>query len=244
MEDIQIDDIFTDIGGVDIGELDLDFDFDFIMEDEAEESRYLRTKVGKPSHRVSLTNAAKAVEEIGEIGKGDRVDAFLSGNFIFGDFILAYLTKYNLRIERLTISTLSLSADNVDAFEWLMRNNYIGQIDLIVSHYFYGHERGALIPYIYEKLDFDNRFQFAVAFVHTKTMHFETQQGAKIVIHGSANLRSSMNVEQFTIEEHAALYDFYDEKFTALIEKYKTINKEMPRKKAWEEIFLTTKKLK
>lgn len=45
------------------------------------------------------------------------------------------------------------------------------------------------------------------------------------MMHGSANLRSSSNIEAFTIEDNPQLYDFYEEIHAGLIEKYNTINK-------------------
>ena len=38
-----------------------------------------------------------------------------------------------------------------------------------------------------------------------------------MVLHGSSNLRSSGNIEQFTIEENPELYDFYKELFDKII---------------------------
>jgi hypothetical protein len=42
---------------------------------------------------------------------------------------------------------------------------------------------------------------------------FETYCGMKIVIHGSANLRSSDNIEQIDIEENEELFNYSDEFF-------------------------------
>ena len=49
--------------------------------------------------------------------------------------------------------------------------------------------------------------------------------GKYIVCHGSANLRSSGNVEQITLEENPELYNFYRTFFQAIEEEYKTIRK-------------------
>lgn len=73
-----------------------------------------------------------------------------------------------------------------------------------------------------------------MAGIHTKTVHFETLGGRKIVMHGSANLRSSGNIEQFTMEENPELYDFYDERFRGIIDKYATIRKPVRGNNAWE----------
>ena len=93
-----------------------------------------------------------------------------------------------------------------------------------------------VIPYAYRELDKDDRFQLAIADIHTKTVHFETEGGKHIVIHGSANLRSSGNIEQFTIEDNKELYDFYDEKFKLILDKYATIRKEIRTRTAWDLI--------
>ena len=165
---------------------------------------------------------------------------FVSGNFIFGDFIEAYIVGNNAKCRKMTISTLSLSQNNVDSLFNLLANGYIDELNLVVSVYFWGNEIRSLIPYIYRKLDFGNKFQLSIASVHTKTAQFETLGGRKVVIHGSANLRSSGNIEQFTIEENPELYDFYDEHFTRIVDKYATIRKPIRGNSLWSE--LVTKK--
>ena len=91
----------------------------------------------------------------------------------------------------MTISTLSLSQDNIDSLANLLDWGYIDELNLIVSAYWFSHERWSLVPYCYERLDKEDKFQLAVAGIHTKTCQFETLGGKRIVIHGSANLRSS-----------------------------------------------------
>ena len=139
-----------------------------------------------------------------------------------------------------TVESLSLDdwhrifALNVDSLFLLMDKGYVKQLDLIVSAYFWGNERMGLIPYIYRQLDMGGRFQLAVAGIHTKTCHFETLGGRKIVMHGSANLRSSGNIEQFTMEENPDLFDFYDSHLSRIVEKYATIRKPIRNSNAWE----------
>ena len=152
----------------------------------------------------------------------------------FSDFIEAFLTMHNACAKRMVISTLSLSQDNVDSLFLLMDKGYVKQLDLIVSAYFWSNERMGLIPYIYRQLDMGDRFQLAVAGIHTKTCHFETIGGRKIVMHGSANLRSSGNIEQFTMEENPDLFDFYDSHLSRIVEKYATIRKPIRNSNAWE----------
>lgn len=220
-----------------------DMDLDISIADNGFDNRYIKSKVAKdiPAHKLKYRNAIKLAKDI-KIEEGIRYDCIVAGNFIFGDFIEAFITHNNAKCLQLTISTLSLDQNNVDSLVNLMTGNYVDNLNLIISDYFYAHERGSLIPYIYDKLDIDNRFQLASASSHTKITMFETLGGKKIVIHGSANLRSSSNIEQFTIEENPGLYDFHFEYHNRIIEKYMTINKEIKRNKSlrgeklWDEI--------
>lgn len=177
--------------------------------------------------RLRYADAEKLASQI-TLAPSCRYHAVVNGSFNFGDFIEALIVNHRLKINTLTISTLSLSQNNVDSLAGMLREGRIGQLNLIVSAYFYGHERSALIPYIYKKLDTAaNNFQLAVADSHCKTSIFETHAGNKVVIHGSANLRSSGNLEQFCLEENKELYDFHNEYSTAILARYKTINHEV-----------------
>ena len=235
MDKDEIQSIIGDIGGVDIADIDFDINMlDFLNADEVEETRYTMPKiVHMPSDYVMYDNAVRLAKDL-RIDFGQRADCFVSGNFIFGDFIEAYLTEHDCTANRMTVSTLSMSQDNVDSFRNLIDNGYVEQLDLIVSVYFWFNERRSLIPYIYQQLDIGNRFQMAVAGIHTKTVSFETLGGRKIVIHGSANLRSNGNIEQFTIEENPGLYDFYESHYRSVIEKYATIRKPIRNANAWD----------
>lgn len=186
----QEQDFLGDIGNFELPDIDLDL-MEFLPSDETEETRYTLPKVVPMREDFVLyDNAQKMAREL-RLGFGERFDAFVSGSFIFGDFIEAYLTTQNACAKRMTISTLSMSQNNVDSLHTLMEKGYIEELNLIISVYFWGNERSSLIPYIYKQLDIGDRFQLAVAGVHTKTVNFETLGGRKIVLHGSANLRSS-----------------------------------------------------
>lgn len=232
-EQEHLQDLMGDIGNFELPDLDLNI-VDFLPADETEETRYTLPKVvSMKEDFVLYDNAQKMAREL-RLGFGERFDAFVSGSFIFGDFIEAYLTTQNACAKRMTISTLSMSQNNVDSLHTLMEKGYIEELNLIISVYFWGNERSSLIPYIYKQLDIGDRFQLAVAGVHTKTVNFETLGGRKIVLHGSANLRSSGNIEQFTMEENQELYEFYDDHFNRIIDKYATIRKPIRNSKAWD----------
>lgn len=190
------------------------------------QNRYIKPPKTKdiPYKKLKYEKASELVKDI-DFQNLDRVFCIVAGEFIFGDFIEAFIVNNNILVEEMIISTLSYSQDNIDSLEQLIKKNYIQNLNLIVSDYFFAHERNKLIKNTYNQLDVDNIFQLAVAGSHCKTYQFKTSGGKYIIIHGSVNLRSSSNIEQFVIEDNEELYNFNKEYQMKIIEKYKTINK-------------------
>lgn len=187
------------------------------------------------AHRVKYKNALQMARDIGPMNTpSQRVFAVVDGSFIFGDFIEAFLVTHNMLAKRMIISTLSLSQENIDSLKNLIIGDYLHQLDMVVSDYFYSHERHGLVNYMYEHLDTDNRFQLAVCRTHTKICLIETECGQFFTIHGSANLRSSDNIEMFEIENDRALYEFNSSWHDEVIQKYQTINKAVRSIDTWQ----------
>lgn len=236
---IEVPEFTTDFGmATDTDDIDTEMDFtlfDYDREDNNSDVRYMRPRPARmPTACVRYDNAEALAREI-DFKPCMRYDMFVSGSFIFGDFIEAFLRHNNCKATQMTIGTLSMSRENVDSLYLLMDKGFIDNLRLMVSDYFYGHERRDTVPYIYKRLDIDNRFQLGVARVHTKTCHFQSLGGKKIVMHASANLRSSGNVEQLTIEENPTLYDFYEETYDILFNAFQTINHSVTSRSSWDE---------
>lgn len=235
LPDFEQDDFSEDVFDLDVSEFeglpnldDLDFSFD------TEKKRYINPGKKQTSTRpVKYRNAMQLAKEIGHIFRDDRYFIYLDGLFVFGDFIEAWIVQNNYNVQEMTISTLSLSENNVDSLANLIHGDYVQKLNMIVSDYFFSHERRQLIPYMYQELDIDNKFQLAVARVHTKICLMKTECGREIIIHGSANLRTSGNVEQIVIEADSDLYKFNDDWHKEIIEKYKTIKKSVGGESLW-----------
>lgn len=242
-EDDDLGDFKIDFGDIAIPDVNL-ASLGFDPDEEGDPTPAMETRYIDPKPPVKgmpvLYDRAKDLARDLRVANGQRYNCIVSGNFVFGDFLHAYLTLHHIRAEHMTITTLSLSERNIDSLKRLMELGYINELDMVLSIYFYGHERWQLIPHLYRSLDKGNRFQLAIAGIHTKIVFFETHEGQKIVIHGSANLRSSVNVEQFTIEENPELYDFYYDCFSKVMERYATIKKPLLCNDLWKTI--TTKK--
>lgn len=230
--EFDIDESVFDIDYNDFNNID-DSEFDFSF--ETEKKRYINPGKKKTTTKpVKYRNAMNLARHIGNIQRDDRFFIFLDGNFVFGDFIEAWIIHNNYNVLEMTISTLSMSRNNIDSLGNLFHGDYLQKLNIIVSDYFFSHERRDLVPYMYHELDVDNRFQLAVARVHTKVCLIKTECGREIIIHGSANLRTSGNVEQIVIETDDELYKFNDEWHKEIIEKYKTINKCVGGKELWQ----------
>jgi len=209
-------------------EIDVEIDFD---------SRFVKPPITKPIpyEKLKYQNAEKLAKDL-DFQSLDRIFCIVNGTFIFGDFIEAFIVNNQIEVKEITISTLSYSQDNIDSLVNLVNANYITKINLIVSDYFFAHERKKLIKYTYDNLADICDLQLASAGTHCKVCQFLTGGGKHIVIHGSANLRSSGNIEQFVIEDNKEIYDFNQEYQNRIIDKYKTINKSLRGKELWHQV--------
>ena len=197
--------------------------------------RYINPKVTDINERFVCYNYAEKFADELNISKGERITAIVNGSFIFGDFIEAFIIKNKIRVKKMTLSTLSYNDNNIDSLKTLMLHGYVDNLNIIVSDYFYGHERADLIPYTYQELDNEsNTFQLAIERTHCKVYIFETYDDRYFVLQGSVNLRSSGNTENFTFEDNKQVYSFYDEYLSAILDRNKTIDKSLKFKKSWQ----------
>jgi len=193
--------------------------------------RYPRQK------NVKYERAVDLVEKIPVLQNEEAVYAVVSGNFIFGDFIEAFMVQNNYFADDMRIATLSLSQENVDSLRNLQKGEYLQKMSLIVSDFWFAHENreGGGVPYIVENLGCEN-FRFAVAGLHTKVAIIKTSCGKHFVFHGSANLRSSGNIEQFCIENNVGLFNFNLAWMEKILCNFFVTNKSARGKKLWQTI--------
>src|SRR5690606_26500043 len=113
------DELDIDFGNIQLPELDLDIFAD--GPDEKQRTRYM--KPHRPDtwkqEDIMYDNAEKLAREL-TLDRGERANVIVSGSFIFGDFIEAYITHHNAKVIKMTISTLSLSQENVDSLRNLL----------------------------------------------------------------------------------------------------------------------------
>ena len=225
-----------DLPSFDFGLGDLEFDsdlFDFVNEHEpTEQDVYTRPKVYKPQ-TVCYEYALDFAEQL-RLSNETEIFAFVSGNFVFGDFVEALVDLGMLSVRRMSLMTLSLNDENIDSIRNIIEWQNVERLDLVVSDYWFTHERkpGGLVDYLFRELTVEGmELNIAFAAVHCKTWCIETRNGNYLTIQGSANLRSSRNIEQVHISPNRDLFDFVDGFTQKVIGVYNVVNKDSKRKK-------------
>jgi hypothetical protein len=161
---------------------------------------------------------------------GEVVTCVVSGFFVFGDLIEKLADKLGY-INEITISTLSMSDENVDMFARMVENDQLGHINMLVSSYFYAHERNNTFARLLNSIHPED-LDVGVASVHTKIICIDSEAG-KFVLSGSANLRTSRNFEQFDIAHSEQLHDFHASWMVKLIDRYAIIKKPLRDNLQW-----------
>jgi len=188
-------------------------------------------------HQVKYERAADLAAALPDLEEGDALFAVVSGNFIFGDLLESLMVEKNYYAEEMAVATLSLGKDNVDSLHNLQAGDYLGRLSLVVSDFWYAHERrpGGGVPYIEKTLNHPN-FSFAAAGIHTKVTLIRTACDRHLVLHGSANLRSSRNVEQFVIENNRNLYEFNHRWISHLVATFSATKKSQRGDNLWQQV--------
>lgn len=155
----------------------------------------------KVKHLILKENARALVAQ-GWPALDERVWAIVPGDFVFGELVPAVMEAHGAP-EHLWLSTLSLSAENVEMLREVLR---VCPVSLLVSNYF--KSTSAETFGLLESLRGVPGWSLAVARIHTKLMLFD-YPGCPVVLEGSANLRSNNSYEQVALHQDAPLFFFY-----------------------------------
>ena len=227
------------MGFAGFGDLGFDFDIDFDAFDfEGTEADPLETCVY--TRPVARRPQACAWEHARDLAEGLAIDnetetfAFVSGNFVFGDLIEALVDARRLTVRTLGIQTLSMSDENIDSIRNVLEMQPVERLDLVLSDYWYSHEchKGGLVGYLFDELDLEGlELRVAFAGVHCKLVTIETLRGNTLTMHGSANLRSSGNVEQLHISPDRGLFEFCEGMTHRILDAYDVVNQDNRKRK-------------
>lgn len=156
--------------------------------------RAMSRKLIKPENAQPIIDALP-------VEPGDHMHAIVAGDFVFCDLLTRIAQQ--LGPAALTVSTLSLSSKNVDALADGIAAGHISSFRLLLSHYFQSTSKE-----IFTQIEAKLGKCVSVARTHAKVALFDLPD-RKLVIEGSANLRSSGNLEQISVFSDPDLYAFH-----------------------------------
>lgn len=231
-----------DVYGFDFGDFGGATDFEFCLDGFEPTSKPEPTETGiytRPIvYRPQVCCYDHAVEFAEDIELSNEVEtfAFVSGNFVFGDFMEALvIDQRKLSVKRMSIQTLSMNDENIDSIRNICEWEQVERLDVVLSDYWFAHERkkGGLVDYLFDELDLDG-LDLHVAFcgTHAKVWTVETKAGNVLTVQGSANLRSSGNIEQMHISPDRGLYEFCQSTIEKMVDVYDVVNQDARKRKS------------
>lgn len=139
-------------------------------------------------------------------GPEDRTHAVLRGDFVLCDLIPAIIRERG-RCPQLHIATLGMSGGNAESLAALHQAGLVGGITICCSVYFRQVDRTSTWPEVERHLG--GIAKLIVSRNHAKVIVLPTESGDHYVIEGSANLRSSDNLEQIVVFNDPDLATFH-----------------------------------
>jgi hypothetical protein len=181
------------------------------------ENRFLVYKAKAKAKRAGIRqfirpeNALVVVRRLPE--EGGTTHCILRGDFILAD-LLPHLLE-NHYCPHLRIATLGMSVENAELLARLHQGGKVGKITMVLSHYFEQVNKSTV--YFEVRTRLEGIADFVVMRSHAKVICLPRSHDEAgvvrdwLVMEGSANLRSSDNLEQMTIFNDRDVHDFHAE---------------------------------
>lgn len=182
-----------------------------------DQNRFRTYKAGAKAKRAGIRQFIKPENALTVVrrlpGPGETTHCILRGDFVLADLLPYLLDGYHC--PHLRIATLGMSEENAKLLARLHEQGKVGRITLVLSHYFEQVNKATV--YFEVRRILEGLASFVVMRSHAKVIAMERQGPAGsdwLTIEGSANLRSSDNLEQMTIfndeEVHAHHAEWID----------------------------------
>ena len=153
-----------------------------------------------------LASLQKAAEVLAVLpGPGESLHAIMTGQYDLAEMIHIMLTQIG-PAQHIRIATLGYNGRNVATLtEWLQAKT-VDRLTLLCSTFFKNNN-----PELFQDvLDlFDGKHRLAAGRNHCKVVCLAFRDGQKLVIEGSANLRTNSDQEQFAMFHDAELHDWH-----------------------------------
>ena len=173
-----------------------------------------------PAARRRLIGLRKADDVLTVLPEqGETLHGILYGYFDLAHLLVALLARLGTPCTHLRVATLSLSLRNVHELAALLDCGAVLRLDVLTSDFQRKHDKeifAALLEALHERGQ-----TVAAARSHCKLLLLDMADGRRWTWHGSANLRTSRNQEQFSLcQETAAeapVHDFFARWFDEMV---------------------------
>jgi hypothetical protein len=165
-----------------------------------------------PLRSGGRTRRVAALREAGEIlaalpGPGESLHAIMTGRYDLTDLIDVILTKRGA-VRHLRVATLSFNKHNVQLLQTWVAAGAVHTLTVLCSSFFREHNP-AIFEALRSAIEAGPTHHLAAARNHCKVVCFDFIAGGKLVMEGSANLRTNSNREQFCLVADPALHDWH-----------------------------------
>jgi hypothetical protein len=189
----------------------------------ADQARRIASHSLKRSRRrmAMLAEARDVVPYLPEAG--ESLHGLMTGRFDLMHLIVVIVEMKPVALARMRLATLSFNGRNLSEMLRLLDTGKTKRLSLICSKFFAEHDKDLFEETLRE---FHQRGQLVAApRSHCKVVCMEFESGEKLVLEGSANLRTNSNREQFFLVHDAGLHDWHAAWFDELLashEKHET----------------------
>lgn len=138
---------------------------------------------------------------------GESLHGLMTGRYDLMHLLVVILENKPVAVECLRLTTLSYNGRNLAEMLRLLESGKVRQLSLICSKFFAEHDKD-----LYEETlqEFRKRGQrVAAPRSHAKVVTMQFADGEKLILEGSANLRTNSNREQFCLIHDAGLHDWH-----------------------------------
>jgi hypothetical protein len=140
---------------------------------------------------------------------GEALHALMTGRYDLMILLTVVLEQRPDSCTHLRIATLSLKQRNSFELLTLLDSGQVARATVLCSEFFRDHNTGIYASLQAELAKRPGGHRLAAARSHAKVVCMEMADGDRLVLEGSANLRTNSNIEQFCLLNHAALHDFH-----------------------------------
>jgi hypothetical protein len=154
-----------------------------------------------------LREAAQVLDHLPE--PGEALHALMTGRYDLTILLTVLIERQPVPFDHLRIGTLSLKQRNLYELFRLIDAGKVGRLTLLVSDFFKEHHKDVCKALVGELAGRSPLHRFASARSHAKVVCMDFGPGGKMVLEGSANLRTNSNREQFCLLHHAGLHDWH-----------------------------------